>query len=129
MVIVAMHIERLPGVSATIFLEAFGPNEVVGAALGYIILTGVMRGMFSNEAGLGSAPNAGASAAVTHPVERLRVISPYSWAGAGRVSPAPLTGAAAERPRGGATTTASSTVAPHPGPGHPPPGCGAPRTR
>ena len=44
-VIVAMHIERLPGVFATIFLEAFGPNEVVGAALGYIILTGVFIGL------------------------------------------------------------------------------------
>ncbi len=53
-----------------IFTQAFGPNEIVGAALGYIILTGVKRGMFSNEAGLGSAPNAGASAAVTHPVKQ-----------------------------------------------------------
>jgi AGCS family alanine or glycine:cation symporter len=43
---------------------------VVGAALGTIVLQGVKRGMFSNEAGLGSAPNAGASAAVTHPVKQ-----------------------------------------------------------
>jgi AGCS family alanine or glycine:cation symporter len=70
LVIVAIHIERLPEVFATIFTQAFGPNEVVGATLGYIILTGVKRGMFSNEAGLGSAPNAGASAAVTHPVKQ-----------------------------------------------------------
>lgn len=70
LVIVALHIERLPEVFATIFTQAFGPNEVVGATLGYIILTGVKRGMFSNEAGLGSAPNAGASAAVTHPVKQ-----------------------------------------------------------
>ena len=48
---------------ASIFTQAFGPNEVVGATLGYIILTGIKRGMFSNEAGLGSAPNAGASRA------------------------------------------------------------------
>ena len=70
LVIVAIHIERLPEVFLTIYASAFGPNQVVGAALGYIILTGIKRGMFSNEAGLGSAPNAGASAAVTHPVKQ-----------------------------------------------------------
>jgi AGCS family alanine or glycine:cation symporter len=69
-VIVALNITRLPEVFASIFTQAFGFNEVVGAALGTIILTGVKRGMFSNEAGLGSAPNAGASAAVTHPVKQ-----------------------------------------------------------
>ena len=68
--VVAVHIERLPAVAASIFTQAFGPNEVLGATLGYIVLTGVKRGMFSNEAGLGSAPNAGASAAVTHPVKQ-----------------------------------------------------------
>lgn len=70
LVIVALNIARLPEVFASIFTQAFGFNEVVGAALGTIILTGVKRGMFSNEAGLGSAPNAGASAAVTHPVKQ-----------------------------------------------------------
>ncbi|MGO2110644.1 MAG: alanine/glycine:cation symporter family protein [Pseudoclavibacter sp.] len=70
LVIVVIHIDRLPEVFATIFTQAFGVNEVVGATLGYVILTGIKRGMFSNEAGLGSAPNAGASAAVTHPVKQ-----------------------------------------------------------
>ncbi|MFF2370238.1 alanine/glycine:cation symporter family protein [Agromyces sp. NPDC058110] len=70
LVIVAMNITRLPEVFASIFTQAFGFNEVVGATIGTIILTGVKRGMFSNEAGLGSAPNAGASAAVTHPVKQ-----------------------------------------------------------
>jgi AGCS family alanine or glycine:cation symporter len=70
LVVVALHIDRLPAVFAEIFTQAWGYNEVVGAALGYIILTGIRRGMFSNEAGLGSAPNAGASAAVTHPVKQ-----------------------------------------------------------
>ncbi|WP_430646143.1 alanine/glycine:cation symporter family protein [Agromyces sp. GXS1127] len=70
LIIVALNITRLPEVFASIFTEAFGFNEVVGATLGTIILTGVKRGMFSNEAGLGSAPNAGASAAVTHPVKQ-----------------------------------------------------------
>lgn len=70
LVIVGMNIERLPGAFASIYTQAFGLNEVVGATLGVIIMTGVKRGMFSNEAGLGSAPNAGASAAVTHPVKQ-----------------------------------------------------------
>ncbi|TQJ32544.1 sodium:alanine symporter family protein [Microbacterium sp. SLBN-146] len=70
LVVVALHIDRLPAVFAEIFTQAWGFNEVVGAAFGYIILTGIRRGMFSNEAGLGSAPNAGASAAVTHPVKQ-----------------------------------------------------------
>lgn len=69
-IIVVIHADRIPAVIAEIFTSAFGYNEVVGATLGYIILTGVRRGMFSNEAGLGSAPNAGASAAVTHPVKQ-----------------------------------------------------------
>ncbi len=70
LVIVAIHWDQLPAVFARIFTQAFGMSEVIGATLGYIILTGVKRGMFSNEAGLGSAPNAGATAAVTHPVKQ-----------------------------------------------------------
>ncbi|MGB4137280.1 MAG: alanine/glycine:cation symporter family protein [Microbacterium sp.] len=68
--VVALHVDRIPEVFGAIFGQAFGPNEVVGAALGYVVLQGVKRGMFSNEAGLGSAPNAGATAAVTHPVKQ-----------------------------------------------------------
>jgi alanine or glycine:cation symporter, AGCS family len=70
LIVVALHVDRIGPVFAEIFTQAWGFNEVVGAAFGYIVLTGVKRGMFSNEAGLGSAPNAGASAAVTHPVKQ-----------------------------------------------------------
>ncbi|QYF74450.1 sodium:alanine symporter family protein [Cryobacterium sp. PAMC25264] len=70
LVVVALHLDRIGPVFAEIFTSAWGFNEVIGAAFGYIILTGVKRGMFSNEAGLGSAPNAAASAAVTHPVKQ-----------------------------------------------------------
>ena len=70
LIIVALNFQEIPGVFATIFTSAFGARQVTGAALGYVILTGIKRGMFSNEAGLGSAPNAGASAAVTHPVKQ-----------------------------------------------------------
>lgn len=69
-IVVVIHIDRIPEVFSAIFTQAFGPNEIVGAAFGYIVLQGVKRGMFSNEAGLGSAPNAGATAAVTHPVKQ-----------------------------------------------------------
>lgn len=69
-VIVALNVSEVPRVIAEIFMGAFGFQQVAGGALGTIILIGVKRGMFSNEAGLGSAPNAGASAAVTHPVKQ-----------------------------------------------------------
>ncbi|MDN3311456.1 alanine/glycine:cation symporter family protein [Microbacterium oryzae] len=68
--VVVVHLDQLPAAFASIFTQAFGFNEVLGAALGQIVLTGVKRGMFSNEAGLGSAPNAGAAAAVTHPAKQ-----------------------------------------------------------
>jgi len=68
--VVALNIDRVPEVAALIFTEAFGAREVFGGAIGTVILQGVKRGMFSNEAGLGSAPHAGASAAVTHPVKQ-----------------------------------------------------------
>ncbi|MEE4023549.1 alanine/glycine:cation symporter family protein [Gordonia sp. PKS22-38] len=68
--VVIMNIDRVPDVIGQIFSEAFGFNEVVGATFGYIVLTGVKRGMFSNEAGLGSVPNASATAAVTHPTKQ-----------------------------------------------------------
>ncbi|GAB3277207.1 alanine/glycine:cation symporter family protein [Microbacterium lacusdiani] len=68
--VVTVEIDRLPAALASIYTQAFGFNEVVGAAFGVIVMQGVKRGMFSNEAGLGSAPNAGAAAAVTHPVKQ-----------------------------------------------------------
>jgi alanine or glycine:cation symporter, AGCS family len=70
LVVVALNADRVPDVVATIVGDAFGFNEVLGATLGTVIMQGVKRGMFSNEAGLGSAPNAGATAAVTHPVKQ-----------------------------------------------------------
>ncbi|MCP2031849.1 AGCS family alanine or glycine:cation symporter [Okibacterium sp. HSC-33S16] len=68
--IVAMNVTEVPRVFGEIYAGAFGFQQVAGGAIGTIILQGVKRGMFSNEAGLGSAPNAGASAAVTHPVKQ-----------------------------------------------------------
>lgn len=70
LVVIGVHIDRLPGAVGMIFAHAFGLQQFVGAVWGQVVLTGIKRGMFSNEAGLGSAPNAGASAAVTHPVKQ-----------------------------------------------------------
>lgn len=70
LVIVIQNIGNVPQMIGDIVGDAFTANSVTGAAVGTVILAGVKRGMFSNEAGLGSAPNAGASAAVTHPVKQ-----------------------------------------------------------
>ncbi|HEY6610605.1 MAG TPA: alanine/glycine:cation symporter family protein [Pseudomonas sp.] len=62
LVIIAMNLGELPGVLATIVKSAFGLEEAAAGGLGAAILNGFKRGLFSNEAGMGSAPNAAASA-------------------------------------------------------------------
>ncbi|QBI56406.1 alanine/glycine:cation symporter family protein [Streptomonospora litoralis] len=69
-VVVVLYADQIPVVFTRIVQGAFGLREFAGAAVGTVIIQGVRRGMFSNEAGLGSAPNAGATAAVTHPVKQ-----------------------------------------------------------
>lgn len=69
-VIVAMNISELPGVISLIVKNAFGIDQVVGGGMGAAVLYGIKRGLFSNEAGMGSAPNAAATASVTHPVKQ-----------------------------------------------------------
>ncbi|WP_035744175.1 alanine/glycine:cation symporter family protein [Haematomicrobium sanguinis] len=69
-IVVITNIGELPRVIGSIFSEAFNFQSAVGGSLGAVILIGAQRGMFSNEAGLGSAPNAGATASVTHPVKQ-----------------------------------------------------------
>ncbi len=69
-VIVVMNIQQLPHVLAVIVKSAFGVEQAVGGTLGAAIMNGVKRGLFSNEAGEGSAPNAAATAAVSHPVKQ-----------------------------------------------------------
>ena len=68
--VVIINIESVPGVFASIFAHAFGIREVAAGGVGTAILWGLRRGMFSNEAGLGSAPNAGATASVSHPAKQ-----------------------------------------------------------
>ena len=69
-VIIVMNIEHIPHVFRVIFESAFGINQAVGGVVGAAIMCGVKRGLFSNEAGEGSAPNAAATAAVSHPVKQ-----------------------------------------------------------
>lgn len=68
LLVIVLNIGELPGVIASIFANAFGFEEAVGGGMGAAISQGVRRGLFSNEAGLGSAPNVAAAAFVPHPV-------------------------------------------------------------
>ena len=68
--IVCKNITELPSVLKMIFANAFGFEQVLGGTLGAAILQGIKRGLFSNEAGMGSAPNAAAVATVSHPVKQ-----------------------------------------------------------
>ena len=68
--IVLFNITRLPEVIELIVGNAFGWHQVVGGGIGMALMQGIRRGLFSNEAGLGSAPNAAATANVSHPVKQ-----------------------------------------------------------
>lgn len=70
LVIIILNIQHIPHVMKVIVTSAFGMQQGVGGALGATIMIGVKRGLFSNEAGEGSAPNAAATATVTHPVKQ-----------------------------------------------------------
>lgn len=69
-VIVIMNIGLVPHVLKVIVQDAFGVAQVTGGGLGATIMIGVKRGLFSNEAGEGSAPNVAATAATSHPVKQ-----------------------------------------------------------
>ncbi|GLB61310.1 alanine/glycine:cation symporter family protein [Cytobacillus sp. NCCP-133] len=70
LVIVVTNITEVPSLIATIVKGAFGMDQAFGGAMGAAVMMGIKRGLFSNEAGMGSAPNAAATAAVTHPVKQ-----------------------------------------------------------
>ena len=70
MVIIIMNIEHIPHVLKVIITNAFGLEQGVGGTIGATIMNGVKRGLFSNEAGEGSAPNVAAAATVSHPVKQ-----------------------------------------------------------
>ncbi|MBR2953596.1 MAG: alanine:cation symporter family protein [Clostridia bacterium] len=78
-IIVVMNIKLLPGIFETIFTEAFNFKAIFGGFSGSCVIYGIKRGLFSNEAGVGSAPNASASAEVNHPVKQglVQVLSVF----------------------------------------------------
>lgn len=69
-VVIGMNITALPEVIALIVKNAFGFEQAAGGTIGMTIMMGVKRGLFSNEAGEGSAPNAAAIAHTSHPVKQ-----------------------------------------------------------
>lgn len=69
-VIIVMNIGLVPHVLRLIVADAFGVDQAVGGSLGATMMNGIKRGLFSNEAGEGSAPNVAATAAVSHPVKQ-----------------------------------------------------------
>ncbi|MGG0237245.1 alanine/glycine:cation symporter family protein [Bacillus rhizoplanae] len=68
--VVLKNITLLPDVFTEIFTSAFGLQEAVGGGVGAAIMMGIKRGLFANEAGMGSAPNAAATADVSHPAKQ-----------------------------------------------------------
>lgn len=79
LIIVVLNITNLPSVFVTIFTEAFDFEAIFGGFTGSCVMYGIKRGLFSNEAGVGSAPNASASAEVSHPAKQglVQVLSVF----------------------------------------------------
>lgn len=78
-IIIIFNIGNLPGVIADIFSSAFGMNAVFGGIVGSALSWGIMRGIYSNEAGMGTATMAAASAETSHPVKQgmIQSLSTY----------------------------------------------------
>ena len=74
LVVLIARIQYIPATFGMIFQYAFQPQAIIGGSFGYALKTaisqGAKRGLFSNEAGMGSAPNAAATASVSHPVKQ-----------------------------------------------------------
>ena len=68
--IVVLNITDIPSVIRLIVSHAFGWEQALGGSVGAALMQGIKRGLFSNEAGMGSAPNVAATAHVTHPVKQ-----------------------------------------------------------
>jgi AGCS family alanine or glycine:cation symporter len=79
LIITFMNAELLPDIFSRIFTEAFDIKAIFGGFSGSCVMYGIKRGLFSNEAGVGSAPNASASADVSHPAKQglVQVLSVF----------------------------------------------------
>lgn len=71
------NINRIPEVFSLIFRDAFDFKAITGGFSGSVVLLGIKRGLLSNEAGMGSAPNSAATADTSHPVKQgiMQVLS------------------------------------------------------
>ena len=78
-VVILAHLPHIPAMFAIIFADAFDFKAILGGVAGSCLVYGIKRGLYSNEAGVGSAPNAAASAIVSHPVKQglVQTISVY----------------------------------------------------
>lgn len=70
LLVTILNVKTLPGIFQKIFSEAFNLHAIFGGFSGSCLMYGIKRGLFSNEAGVGSAPNASASAEVSHPIQQ-----------------------------------------------------------
>ena len=70
LVMMLLNITKLPHVLGLIISDAFSWQKLLAGTLGATIMTGARRGLFSNEAGMGSAPNAAATAQTSHPIKQ-----------------------------------------------------------
>ena len=79
LLIICLNITTLPNVLKTIFVEAFDIKAIFGGFSGSCVMYGIKRGLFSNEAGVGSAPNSSASAEISHPAKQglVQVLSVF----------------------------------------------------
>lgn len=79
LIVILVHITNIPQMFGMIFQDAFDFEAIFGGVSGSCLIYGIKRGLYSNEAGVGSAPNASASANVSHPVKQglVQTVSVY----------------------------------------------------
>ena len=70
LIMIVLNIKNIPAMFGMIFKDAFNFRAIFGGVAGSCLVQGIKRGLYSNEAGMGSAPNAAASASVSHPVKQ-----------------------------------------------------------
>lgn len=79
LIVILIHIKNIPAMFVMIFRDAFDFKSILGGVAGSCMVYGIKRGLYSNEAGVGSAPNASASARVSHPAKQglVQLLSVY----------------------------------------------------
>ena len=70
LIMIVINVKNIPAMFGMIFEDAFNFKAIFGGVAGSALVQGIKRGLYSNEAGMGSAPNAAASASVSHPVKQ-----------------------------------------------------------